>query len=60
MYKISNCQDIPVKKKQKKVKFSVRETDVKEECIIHVLDASKIIQLTSSQQILGRWIHGLI
>lgn len=57
---MSNCQDIRVKKKQKKTKFSARETDVKKECIIHVLDASKIMQLTSSQQILGRWIHGLI
>ena len=59
-HKISNCQDIPVKKKQKKVKFSARETDVKKECIIYVYDASKIMQLTSSQQILGRRIHGLI
>ena len=57
---MSNCQDIRVKKKQKKTKFSARETDVKKECIIHALDASKIMQLTSSQQILGRWIHGLI
>ena len=57
---MSNCQDIRVKKKQKKTKFSARETDAKKECIIHVLDASKIMQLTSSQQILGRWIHGLI
>ena len=60
MYKMSNCQDIPVKKKQMKVKFSACETDVKKECIIHVLDASKVMQLASSQQILGRWIHGLI
>ena len=57
---MSNCQDIRVKKKQKKTKFSARETDVKKECIIHILDASEIMQLTSSQQILGRWIHGLI
>ena len=57
---MSNCQDIRVKKKQKKTKFSARETDAKKECIIHVLDASKIMHLTSSQQILGRWIHGLI
>ena len=57
---MSNCQDIPVKKKQMKVKFSACETDVKKECIIHVLDASKVMQLASSQQILGRWIHGLI
>lgn len=57
---MSNCQDIRVKKKQKKTKFSARETDAKKECIIHVLDASKIMRLTSSQQILGRWIHGLI
>ena len=57
---MSNCQDIRVKKKQKKIKFSARETDVKKECIIHVRDASKIMQLTSSQQILGRCIHGLI
>ena len=57
---MSNCQDIRVKKKQKKTKFSAHETDAKKECIIHVLDASKIMQLTSSQQILGRWIHGLI
>ena len=49
---MSNCQDIRVKKKQKKIKFSAHETDV--------LDASKIMQLRSSQQILGRWIHGLI
>ena len=57
---MSNSQDIRVKKKQRKIKFSARETDVKKECIIHVHDASKIMQLTSSQQILGRWIHGLI
>ena len=45
---MSNCQDIRVKKNQKKTKFSARETDAKKECIIHVLDASKIMRLTSS------------
>ena len=57
---MSNYHDICVKKKKNKIKFTARETDVKKECIIHVGDASKIMQLTSAQQILGRWIHGLI
>ena len=35
------CQDIPVKKKRKTVKFSSGGSEVNRECLIHVIDASK-------------------
>ena len=56
---MSNCQNNFVQKKRKKGKFSAGGSDMKKECIIHVLDAPKIMWLTSSQQILGSQVHGL-
>ena len=38
---MSFCEDNPVKKKRKKVKFSAGRSEVNRECLIHVLDASK-------------------
>ena len=38
---MSFCQDSPVKKKRKKVKFSVGGRQVNRECLIHVLDTPK-------------------
>ena len=40
---MSNCQDIPLKKKRKKVTFSACGIDEKKECAIHALDASKMM-----------------
>ena len=38
---MSFCQDSPVKKKRKKVKFSAAGSEVNRKCLIHVLDAFK-------------------
>ena len=38
---MSSCEDNPVKKKRKKVKFSAGGSEVNRECLIHLLDASK-------------------
>ena len=50
---MSFCQDKPVKKKQKEVKFSAGGSEVNRECLIHVLDASKNDEVNKFNKFLG-------